>query len=280
MLRKSKYSFLLAVAAILFISPSSHASSFSWTPGNTDIVINPDSLQLTVDGITATVQAFTAEINDTNTEATVIGPWPTSPGLGNFSVFGVDVLNLGVASGQQLGLLAQPGVGVPANGSDFFAGGLASGFKTNYSTPVDAPNAFHFAMFSFDQLVDIPGVTVDDVSNFDRNIWMATGMSAPNFDSGFLSGIADFDVTNSEDDSGDGLFTHNLGAIGIRHLLVGAPPIVNFGPLSAGNSQFLIDSFDGTLSTSPSAIPLPPAVLLFGTALIGLVGFSKQRKAA
>ena len=111
-------------------------------------------------------------------------------------------------------------------------------------------------------------------------LYSATGTSTSNFDSGFLSGITDFDVTNSENDSGDGLFTHNLGAIGIRHLLVGTPPIVDFGPLSAGSSQFLIDSFDGTLSASPSAIPLPPAVLLFGIALIGLVGFSKRRKTA
>ena len=30
----------------------------------------------------------------------------------------------------------------------------------------------------------------------------------------------------------------------------------------------------------PSAVPVPPAVWLFGTALLGLVGFSKRRKAA
>ncbi|MFC1560704.1 VPLPA-CTERM sorting domain-containing protein [Pseudomonadota bacterium] len=30
----------------------------------------------------------------------------------------------------------------------------------------------------------------------------------------------------------------------------------------------------------PSAVPVPAAVWLFGTALIGLVGFSKRRKAA
>jgi hypothetical protein len=35
-----------------------------------------------------------------------------------------------------------------------------------------------------------------------------------------------------------------------------------------------------TVSNLPSPVPVPPALLLFGTALLGLIGFGKRRKAA
>ncbi len=72
-MKKSRVSAL----AFIFLTPNAFAATFSWTPGNTDIVVNTDTLELTVDGITATARAFTAETNDTNTEADVVGPWPT-----------------------------------------------------------------------------------------------------------------------------------------------------------------------------------------------------------
>lgn len=99
---------------------------------------------------------------------------------------------------------------------------------------------------------------------------MATGTTAPNFAGGFLSGLAGFDILNSADDFGDGPFTHNLGATGISYLLVGAPPEASLGSLTAGSSQFYIDSFDATV------VPIPPAVWLFGSAL-GLLGWMKRR---
>jgi hypothetical protein len=45
-------------------------------------------------------------------------------------------------------------------------------------------------------------------------------------------------------------------------------------------SGFLVDDLSLNGLTSPSAVPVPAAVWLFGTALIGLVGFGKRRKAA
>jgi hypothetical protein len=171
-----------------------------------------------------------------------------------------------------LGLLADPSLISAAGGSDFFSGGAAPGFASFYSSPATAPSAFHFALFSFDQPVDIPGVTVDDVSNFERDIWMATGTTTPDFTSGFLSGLTGFDIVNSADDLGDGPFTHNLGATGISYLFVGAPPESGLGPLTAGNSQFYIDSFDAT------AVPLPSAVWLFGSGLLGLVRISRRKR--
>ena len=44
-----------------------------------------------------------------------------------------------------------------------------------------------------------------------------------------------------------------------------------------GQSNYTLQS--GSVVTLPSAVPIPAAVWLFGTALIGLVGFGKRRKA-
>jgi len=264
---KHQFRFIGTLALLeLLIAPPLFAGTFSWTPGNAGIVVNADSLELTVDGVTATVQAFTAEINATGADADVLGPWPTQAGAFDPG-FGVDVRGLG---SEQLGLLADPLPGVPANGSDFFSGGAAPGFASFYSSPADAPSAFHFALFSFDQPVDIPGVTVDDVSNFERDIWMATGVAAPDFTGGFLSGISGFDIVNSSDDLGDGPFTHNLAATGISYLFVGAPPEAGLGSLTPGSSQFFIDSFEAT------PVPVPAAVWLFGSAL-GWLGWMRRR---
>lgn len=258
----------LCVLTFTSIAESSFAASFSWTPGNTNIVVNSDSLQLTEGGVTATVQAFTAEINTAGTEAVVVGPWPTKPISTAGPGFGVDVRALG---SEQLGLYADPLLIPSAGGSSEFSGGLSPGFASYYSSPADAPSAFYFAVFAFDQPVDIPGVTVDDVSNFARAIWMATGTTAPDFTSGFLSALTGLSVVNSPDIATDGLYTHNLGATGVSYLLVGAPPEAEFGSLAAGSSQFFIDSFDATV------VPLPAAGWLFGSALLWL-GLTKRRK--
>jgi len=266
--RQSAFAGAFVLLGLLF-APPSFASTFSWTPGNTDILVNSDALVLTVDGVTVTVQAFTAEINIAGDDADVLGPWPTQVGSFNPG-FGIDVRGLG---SEQLGLFAAPLQDIPANGSDFFSGGGAPGFASGYATPSDAPSAFHFAVFSFDQPVDVPGVTVDDVTNQERDIWMATGTTLPDFNGGFLSGLAGFDIVNSPDDLGDGLYTHNLAAVGISHLFVGAPPEFGLGLLTAGDSHFFIDSFDA----SPSPVPIPATVYLFGSAL-GLLGWMRRKK--
>jgi len=47
----------------------------------------------------------------------------------------------------------------------------------------------------------------------------------------------------------------------------------------ANNDTFLIDNFSYT-ATDPSAVPVPPALWLFGTGLLGLIGFGRRSKAA
>lgn len=51
---------------------------------------------------------------------------------------------------------------------------------------------------------------------------------------------------------------------------------------SGSSTRYILDNFSGTFGSSEEipVIPVPAAVWLFGTALIGLVGFSKRRKAA
>lgn len=273
---------IFSISAITFLCmPPSFATTFSWTPSNTDIVVNVNSLQLTVDGITVTAQAYTAEINAAGDDAVVLGPWPTQSGANNPGV-GIDVRGLG---SEQLGLIADSSVGIPANGTDYFSGGLSPGFSSGYGndTVADpAPPAFHFALFSFDQAVDIPGVTVDDVTNQDRDIWMGASTIAPDFSSGFLTGIAGFDIVNSPDDAGDGLFTHSLPAVatGVSYFLVGAPPQgEDLGPISGtgsfSGSNIFIDSFNGT-----TTVPIPAAAWLFVSGLLGLIGISRRMKAA
>lgn len=270
------HQFFAIIAIVLLVAPPSFAATFSWTPGNTGIITNTDSLQLTLGGITATVQAFTAEINATGTDANVIGPWPTQVGINNAGL-GIDVRGLG---SEQLGLIADTSLIPTAGGSDFFSGGLSPGFSSGYGNDTvgnPAPPAFHFALFSFDQPVDIPGVTVDDVTNQPRAVWMATGTTAPDFTGGFFSGLVGFNTLNSPDDTADGLFTHNLGATGISYLFVGAPPAnADLGPLAAlpfgQGSNFYIDSFDA------SVVPVQAAVWLFGSGLIGLIGVARRKK--
>ena len=47
-----------------------------------------------------------------------------------------------------------------------------------------------------------------------------------------------------------------------------------------GSADFIRIHNDSSTFTAPSAVPVPAAVWLFGTALIGLVGFGRRKKAA
>jgi hypothetical protein len=54
-----------------------------------------------------------------------------------------------------------------------------------------------------------------------------------------------------------------------------------FMTLGGPDEDWVTGAIDLNISVAaPSAVPVPAAIWLFGTALIGLVGFSKRRKAA
>lgn len=228
---------MLCLSALALAAPGPlQAASFDFSADAAGITVNDTSISQTADGIGVTVQGFAAEID--GADATVLGPFPTSGGVSGLDPFGIDLRNLG---NEGLGLIAQPLPGIDANGSDQGAGVLAPGFNSFYWTPLDAPGKFDFAVFEFDQAVDVGSVTVDDTSNFGRSIWAAWGNTAPDFSDGFLDGIADFTVLNSDDDFGDGLFTHAIDAMNLTYLLVGARPQDDLGPLASGPGQFTIE---------------------------------------
>jgi hypothetical protein len=61
--------------------------------------------------------------------------------------------------------------------------------------------SFEFTLFSFNAPVDVNAVTVDDVSNFGRSIWVASGTTAPELSKDFLSAFQGFTISNLFDDT-------------------------------------------------------------------------------
>jgi hypothetical protein len=68
-----------------------------------------------------------------------------------------------------------------------------------------------------------------------------------------------------------------IGTVAIGGLFSSNRTLVNLG---GDTLSFLVASISEATVTAPSAVPVPAAVWLFGTALIGLIGFDKRRKAA
>ena len=64
------------------------------------------------------------------------------------------------------------------------------------------------------------------------------------------------------------------------YLLSGTPGSQFFEIVMFNNSTFDFDVIDSGQTIAASVVPIPAAIWLFGTALIGLVGFSKRKKAA
>jgi hypothetical protein len=229
------------------------AASFVWTPANPNIVVEAKALRQTSSGVTARVQAYTVEY--LNSTIRTFGPHPTSNGNGGLKIFGVDVRRLGF---EQLGLLSQPSSGVAVSGSDVGAGGAWPGFDSlvNPSYRVFRPGAnrmvrkLEMALFSFSQAIRINSIKVDDVSNFDRDIWVAGCSSAPNFAQGLVTSLSGCTIRNRNDNASDGPFTHQIGLSGVRHLVVGARPVGrSIGRIAAGvpgAGMFFIDAINFT----------------------------------
>lgn len=261
------------------------SAEFTWLPDTPGIVVNETSLSQTVDGITVTASGYVAELGfeadnpGGATDATVVGPFPTSSADASIVPFGIDIRGLG---SEQLGLNVDPEPGADAAGSDSGGGGAQPGFDSGpYRSIGEFGNRFEkfdFALFEFSTAVDIGSVVVDDTSNFPRDAWFAYGTEAPDFTGGFLASLEDFSVLNSSDDATDGLFEHVLNLTNISYLMVGAPPSDPIGELVAGGSQFYIDSFSATVSdtsgggggggggTDPNVIPVGPTLPLLASA--------------
>jgi hypothetical protein len=149
-----------------------------------------------------------------------------------------------------LGLLTQPTPTIPATVTDVGCALYQPGIDSHVNPCLLGVPASEFVVFSFSQPVDVSTVVVDDVSNFNRDIWAAAGNTAPDFSGGFFSAFAPFTVVNSYDDATDGPFSHVLNLNDLSYLIVGAtlPDAVGpVGPFDAGGSQFYITGFDVSL---------------------------------
>ena len=175
-----------------------------------------------------------------------------------------------VATG--LGLTSQQPLGQTDH--DDPAGGIQPGFD---SAPARGSlPSFQFALFRFGAPVDVSQVILDAVSNYPTHVWVAGGNTAPDLSQDLLSAFSTFSFVNSPTLSGP---THSFTPFeGITYLAIGSAPrtdlIGNLGPIEArtGNAQFYIDGIN------VSAVPVPAAVWLFGSGLIGLFGIARRNK--
>ncbi|MGE3739797.1 MAG: hypothetical protein AB7I59_09890 [Geminicoccaceae bacterium] len=223
------------------------AATLSWTPGTPGIAVEAKALRQTVAGVTVRVRGYVAE--DQGSTVRVFGPFPTSRGERGLRVLGIDPRNLGPAGGEGLGLLAQPIAGIATAGSDLGPGVVAPGFNNKFYLSGDrTARKIDFAVFEFSRPVTVNGVTVDQVSNADRDAWLAAGSTAPIFAKGLANALGAFRVKNSPDVQGGAFFTHRLRARNVRYLMVGARPNgFAIGPVtgdhpSLGGDAFFIQS--------------------------------------
>jgi hypothetical protein len=173
-------------------------------------------------------------------------------------------------------LTEQAGGSITPERSDVYGGYTQSGFDNgSFST---APPSIQFALFEFSRPVDISQVIVDDVSNFGRSNWYAGGSGTPDVSTNLLGLLASLGVQESLDNLTDGIFIFNVsGLTGIAYLLVGTPPRNDdYGPLTAtGIEQFYINGFN----MAPAVTPIPAAIWLFGSGLLGLIGIERKTQA-
>ena len=144
---------------------------------------------------------------------------------------------------------------------------------TNCNNPihqVDNVGDDDLVLFKFDNAVDFNNIVIDPFGFFDRDVsfWIAnitpTESNLVNFDPfSLINGTSIFGAaTNITNSAGSGPLSINLGGATGNALLFG-------GKLDVGvydNDRFKIASLDVTV------VPVPAAIWLFGSGLIGLAG--------
>jgi len=117
-------------------------------------------------------------------------------------------------------------------------------------------------------------VTLDDITST-QNLFTNEQRSYSTIDESFLLGETGGDSTNSLSGSltGDLITGHDYSLF--FNSYIHAVPASNSIATAAG---FVDLTITGEVVVNP--VPIPAAIWLFGTALIGLVGFGKRRKAA
>jgi hypothetical protein len=281
--------FVLSVFASLFLATSANAVVVDLQ--TVPMTIGGDSLSFETNGISVTARGYHAEYNSGTDAMTVYGPFTASevgstpsfsyPAFGRVTQFGLPdtiISGLMLYANQDLG----------QSNTDDFQGGFQPGFDNALCGPSTSVSgctgplfpSIQFALFSFDTPVNVSDVTVDG-ANFGRAIWAAGGVTAPDLTQDFRTAFGGFDFRSSVDDAGDGFFTHTFAPLqSIRYLAVGTPfdaSLVDAGadlggvPRGASLIQFNLEG----LNISP--VPVPPAVWLLGSGLLGLAGFARRK---
>ncbi len=237
---------------------------------------DPTSLSFIADGVRVTAEGYHVEYDPADSSTTIYGPFSTTTAGSNANwtrpYFG---RTLRTATGEVatgLGLVSTQNLG--QTDDDRPAGGLRPGIDS--MTVPGALPSFQFTLFRFDAPVDVSQVILDAVSNYKTSVWVAGGNTAPNLDLDFLSAFSAFSFANSPTLAGP---IHSFTPFeGINYLAIGASPgqdIGNLGPIEAlGRAQFYIDGIN------VSAVPVPAAVWLFGSGLLGLAGIARRNKTA
>jgi len=266
-LQSAVYGCLICLTAVAY---NAHAAIIDFT---SSITINPDNIvQTSSDGVIVTAYGYHAEFpSTTSTVTNVYGPFPTTTGDRSLTIFGNNYrLNGG------LGLLAQPTGSLTPTENDVGTALFQPTFDNAARASGALPN-IQFALFTFSAPVDVSQVIVNTSNGTGDLFYAGASGAVPDLFTDFLGTLATLGVQTSIDNMGGIQFTHNLtGLTNLDFLLVGTPPRDDpYGPLTAeGSAGFYIDA----LNLAPTAIPLPPAVWLFGAGLLGLISVARRKK--
>ncbi len=257
------------ILAAIFCLSSSVARSALVNYVTDPLTINTDSIVTTSGGVTITATAYHVEI--TPTTSIIYGPFPTGQHF---------TYTTGRGNRRGLGLNAEP-VGLLTPTEDDSVGALAQPGFDNRTRSGDFPT-MQFALFAFSQPVDVSQIVLGNVSNYGHPIFVAAGDSAPDLSTDLVSAFSgDTIVSNPLSTQGKvstGLI-YNFSSLGsASYLVVGTSPQSDLGPFLAksGNvtsSQFYINEIGF------SAVPVPAAIWLFGSGLVGLIGVARRKKA-
>lgn len=231
-------------ASLLLVSVSDSTSALMFDFLTQPLTIEPNSISITTAGVTATAAAYHVEFE--NGTSTIYGPFTTGY-VGARQIFGTETRG---ASNPGLGLVTAQQLG--QRETDIPSGGLQPGLDNFPSTSTNYLPSIQFVLFNFDSPVDILQVIVDDVSNYDRDLWVAWGISAPNLSLDLVHAFENFNIINFKDNESDGIYIYSFNSlIRVNFLAVGTalPSIVgNIGPFEqgfpTGASQYYINALN------------------------------------
>jgi hypothetical protein len=247
----------------------------------TPMTIEPRSLSFSFDGINASVSGYHVEYDASSSSSdktTVYGPFSTAEIAQNIPIFGMyyQYGGLGLLSDENLGQTADDTGQAASYGFD----NADAGGCFNNNTPSCALPSFQFALFNFDTPVSLSQIVMDYGNSASTDIWVAGGNTAPDFSGGFLGAFSGYSVINSSGTLTSPTITHTFSPLqNVTYIAIGVSPYTNIGDLgpvksTANRSDFFIQQL------SLTEVPIPAALWLFGSGLLGLIGFSRRKKAA